>query len=135
MEHIKQVRLEPGEVITSFDVKVLYTSVPVDPSIQIEQQKLTQDPTLPQRTNMSIQQIIKLLEFCLKNTYFLFQGKCDEQVHGLAMGSLISPLIANLFMEEFEVKALSTPPHPHLWLRFVHDTFIIQKAEHSQQLL
>ena len=27
------------------------------------------------------------------------------------MGSLISPLIANLFMEEFEVKALSTAPH------------------------
>ena len=66
MEHIKQIRLEPGEVITSYDVKVLFSSVPVDSSIQIVQQKLTQDPTLPQRTNMAIQQIIKLLGFCLK---------------------------------------------------------------------
>ena len=52
------------------------------------------------------------------------------------MGSPIRPLIANLFMEEFEVKALSTCPHPpSLWLRFVDDTFAITKAEHSQELL
>ena len=52
------------------------------------------------------------------------------------MGSPISPLIANMFMEEFEIKALSTAPHPHpLVAEVVDDTFVIQKAEHSQQLL
>ena len=82
---------------------------------------------------MSIQQITTLLEFCLANTYFLFQGKYYEQVQGAAMGSPISPLIANLFMKEFEVKALNTCHHPpSLCLRFVDDTFVITKAEHSQ---
>ena len=39
-------------------------------------------------------------------------------------------------MEEFEVKALSTAPHPLcLWVRFVDDTLVIHKAEHSTQLL
>ena len=38
-------------------------------------------------------------------------------------------------MEEFAVKALSSTPHPHLWLRYVDDTFVIQEAKHSQQLL
>ena len=48
----------------------------------------------------------------------------------------LAPLIAYLFMEEFEVKALSTCPHPpSLWLRFVYDTFVITGAEHSQVLL
>ena len=136
IQQLQTKRLEPGEVITSFDVKALFTSVPVAPSIQIVKQKLSQDPTLPQRTNMSIQQIVQLLEFCLTNTYFLFQSKYYEQVQGAAMGSSISPLIANLFMEEFEVKALSFCPHPpSLWLRFVEDTFVITKAEHSQPLL
>ena len=67
-------------------------------------------------------------------TYFLFQGKYYEQVQGAAMGSPISPLIANLFMEEFEVKALSSSQTTHLWLRFVDDNFVINKAEHSHQL-
>ena len=37
-------------------------------------------------------------------------------------------------MEEFEVKALSSIP-PSLWLRFVDDTFVINRAEHSHDLL
>ena len=50
--------------------------------------------------------------------------------------SPISPLIANIFMEEFEVKALQSSPNPpSMWLRFVDDTFVINKAEHSQHLL
>ena len=52
------------------------------------------------------------------------------------MGFPINPLIANLFMEEFEVKALQSTPHPpHLWVRFVDDALVIQKAEHSKHLL
>ena len=112
---IKQLqgkKLEPGEVITSFDVKALFTSVPVKPAIQIVKQRLQQDKTLPQRTSMSMAQITTLLEFCLTSTYVLFQGKYYEQVQGAAMGSPTSPLIANIFMEEFEVKALSSIPHP-----------------------
>ena len=61
---------------------------------------------------MSIPQITSLLEFCLTNTYFLFQGKYYEQIQGAVMGSPISPLIANIFMEEFGVKALSSTPSP-----------------------
>ena len=85
---------------------------------------------------MSIPQITSLLEFCLPHTYFLFQGKYYEQVQGAAMGSPISSLIANIFMEEFEVQALQSFPNPpSLWLRFVDDTFVIGKVEHSQDLL
>ena len=106
IQQLQGKRLQAGESITSFDVKALFTSVSVQPSIQIVQNRLQQDTTLPQRTTMSIPQIISLLQFCLTHTYFLFQGKYYEQVQGAAMGFPISPLIANIFMEEFEVKAL-----------------------------
>ena len=124
VQHIQKVKLEPGEVMTLYDVKALFTSVPVDPFITTVKHKLLQDPTFPQRTSMFIQQIITLLDFCFKNAYFLFQGKYYEQVHSAVMGSPIIPLIANLFMEEFEVKALTFAPHNScLWLRYIDDTF------------
>ena len=130
VQQLQGKKLESGEVITSFDVNTLFTSVPVHPGIQIVKQRLQQDTTLPQRTSMSTPQITSLLEFCLTKTYFLFQGKYYEQVQGAVIGSPISPLIGNIFMEEFEVKTLSsTPPLP--MAKFVDDTFVINKAEHS----
>ena len=80
---------------------------------------------------MSIPQITSLLELCLTNTYFLFQGKYYEQVLSATMGPPISPLITSIFMEEFEVKPLVPPPNPSLWLSFVDDTFVINKTEQS----
>ena len=35
VQHIKEVKLEPREVMASYDVKALFTSVPMDPSINI----------------------------------------------------------------------------------------------------
>ena len=69
---------------------------------------------------MSIQHITTLMEFCLKNGYFLFQGKSYEQVHDAAIRTPISPIVANLFMEEFEIKG------------YVDDIFVIQ-TEKTQQ--
>ena len=80
--------------MVSCNVKALITLVPVDLSISIAKDKLQQGPLLPHRTSMSIQHIITLLEFCLKNTCFLFLGKYIEQVHDAAKGFPISPPIA-----------------------------------------
>ena len=122
--------------MVSDDIKALFTSTLVEPVINIVQSRLQKDPLLPQRLSMSIPQIITLLEFCLKNTYFLFQGKYFKQIHVAAIGSPISTLIANLFMEEFKVKAISSASHsPHLLLRFVDDTFVIKQAEYCHQFL
>ena len=111
VEHIKLVHLLPGETMVSCNIKGLFILVPVDHAISIVQNRLHQDPLLQKRTSMSILQIINA-GVLLQKTYFLFQGKYNEQVHGVAMGSPISPLIANMFIEEIEVKAISSAPPP-----------------------
>ena len=93
-------------------MSALFTSVPVDPALNIIKDLLEKDDTLKERTVLAVNEIILLLEFCLKNTYFSFQDQFYEQVKGAAMGSPVSPIVANLYMEYLEQKALSTAPHP-----------------------
>ena len=71
-EEIRNIKLERGECITSFDVTALYTSIPVADAIEMIKRRLEQDIELPRRTTWSTDNILKLLEFCLVNTYFLF---------------------------------------------------------------
>ena len=75
---------------------------------------------------MTVEHIISLLEFCLKTTYFLFQGRFFKQLQGTDMGSPISPIVAKLYIEEFETKAIITTEHPpQIWKRYVDDTFVV----------
>ena len=52
------------------------------------------------------------------------------------MGSPVSAIVANLYMEYLEQKALSTAPHPpRFWHRYVDDTFVIHKEANKQGFL
>ena len=114
IQQIKDVKLQQDETIISYDVKALFTSVPIQPVLNIIKNRLEKDQQLQQRTSMSVSQITSLLEYCLRSTYFVFQGEYYEQLEGAAMGSPLSPIIANMYMEEFEIRALSTSPNPPL---------------------
>jgi hypothetical protein len=49
-------------------------------------------------------------------SYFSFSGEFYGQIDGVAMGSSLSLVIANLYMEDFERAALdSAPPKPLCW--------------------
>ena len=132
LQHLKGIQLGPDEVIISYDIKALFTSVPIQPALNIIEKLLEEDPGLQQRTFMTVKNTICLLEFCLRSTYFTFQNQYYEQVEGAAMGSPISPIMANLYMENFETRAISTSPHPLLmWKRYVDDTYVVIKAAHK----
>ena len=140
------------EELRSYDVSALFTSVPdvlsplvgktehhvknskdfaeyvkklkVDKAMDVIRRKLEEDESLSKRTPLSPIDIITLLEKCLKCTYFLHKGQYYLQVHGAAMGSPVSPIVCNLYMENFEQIALEKAENPpRWWKRYVDDTY------------
>jgi len=86
---------------------------------------------------LEIDDIMELLEFVVTPTYFTFRGVIYQQRFGTAMGSPLSPIIANLFMEWLEQRTLATAPvncRPRLWKRFVDDTLEVIKRGSVTQL-
>ena len=59
-----------------------------------------------------------------------------RQEEGLAMGSPLSSVMANIYMEYFEDMALNSAPlRPTMWLRYVDDTFILWPHQEDVQVL
>ena len=114
VNRLREVTLLPEECLCSHDVIALFTSVPIDPALNIIKDLLEQDDTLWNRTVLSVQNIIELLGFCLHNIYLSFQNKFYEQVEGTAMGSLVNSIVANLYMKYFEREALCSASIPQV---------------------
>ena len=78
----------------SFDVKSLFTNVPLDEG-KIE-------------TNIPRNIMKELLLLCTKHLHFTFNGDNYIQLDGVAMGSPLGPLLANVFMCSLEESTVPT---------------------------
>ena len=83
----KGMTLQLGECLTSYDVSALFTSVPMDPALNIIRDLLEKDEKLQDRTVLSVQNISELLGFCLHNTSFKINSmsRLKEWLWGLLL--------------------------------------------------
>ena len=61
-------------------------------------ERLENDKALKKRTNLNIVNIME--KFVLQATFFRFGGEIYQQKFGVAMGSPVSPIVENLYMED-----------------------------------
>ena len=82
------------------------------------------------RTKLSRHQMRKLLQICTKEMHFSFNGVIYRQVNGVAMGSPLGPVLANIFMVELEKTLVpQLQDQVSLWYRYVDDTFSFIKRD------
>ncbi|XP_046397683.1 uncharacterized protein LOC124164403 [Ischnura elegans] len=113
VETIKEIRVDTTDILVSLDVVSLFTCVPLADTMRLLAERFDSDT-------------VKLFHHVLTSTYFSFDGQFYEQTEGVAMGSPLSPAIANFYMENFEKQALNSAPlKPKCFFRYVDDTFLI----------
>ena len=135
-EIVRNTIIKPDEVLVSFDVKSLFMSVPVKQAAECVKRILQADTSWKLKSPISISTIIKLLTICLEDTTFKFREEFYQMTDGLAMGSPVSPVVANVFMEDLQRNAIVTvTDRPRLWLFFVDNTLAIVKHYSLQATL
>jgi len=126
ISRIKTQKVQSKTKLVSFDVVNLFTSVPIDEALAVLKIRLDLDVGLKDRTELPAKDIVRLTEYCVRNTYFQYKDQYYKQVDGMAMGSPLSPVLCNIFMSELEVNAMSkSAKKPTIWLRYVDDTFVL----------
>lgn len=116
---IKNVHVPPSSKIVSFDVVNLFPSIPInDASTEIH--KLIDNSKTLQAIEK--QDLKHLFDICLNQNYFKFQENIFIQKEGLTMGSPLSPLVADIFMNSLETSVLTQKQFPIIyWYRYVDD--------------
>ncbi|CAF2534635.1 unnamed protein product [Rotaria sp. Silwood2] len=115
--------------MVSFDIVSLYTNVSVDETINIILKELYE--TRPVPPTIERNDLKKLLTFATTKSHFLFDGKIYDQIDGVSMGSPLAPLVAEIFLQEFEKKNSSVFEKLGIiyWKRYVDDTFVLLNPE------
>ena len=133
---ICQQKIEPGEIMVSFDVTSLYTTIPIDQALLIIRDLLEHDEKLADRTLLSPRQILDLLDILLRTTYFKFNGDFYQQTDGAAMGGPTSAIVSEIYLQSLETTSITTADHPpKVWERHVDNVFSIVHKTCIQELL
>ena len=116
-------------VMASFDVTSLFTNIPVDETIEIISNQVFANCMYFEGFDRS--QFTKLLSLAVKNCHFTFSDRIYQQIDGVAMGSPLGPLFANIFMSFHEKSWLYNCPSafkPLVYRRYVDDCFLLFKS-------
>ena len=121
---MKNIQLDPEDLLVTIDVSSLYTNIPHTEGIAAINRMLEE---IGNNTLLKMF-ISNLVHKVLTKNYFSFSGTLYEQIQGTAMGSRMAPNYAIIFMHYLETSFLSNyPKQPMIWLRFIDDIFMILK--------
>ena len=123
-------------ILLSLDVTSLFTNIPCHLVLNSLDRRFND---LHNICKIPFDEIRKCVKLIFDNTYFKFDNKFYQQIFGSPMGSPISPLFADLVMEDLENECLTKLKdlgcNPIFYYRYVDDTFLCIKKDSTQLVL
>ena len=114
--------LDRKRIMCSFDVKSPFTNIPVDFTVNLILDKVFADKK-NKFHGLSRTELRKMLNWTCKNTVLQFNGKYYTQLDGVATGSPIAPMMADVFMNWLVDNVSKIGCSPHILCRCVDDIF------------
>ena len=128
INRLKKERIPGKYKMISFDVKSLFTNVALDETISIIVRKIYDEGKI--ETDIPRNVMKELLLLCTKHVHLTFNGDIYIQLDGVAMGSPLGPLLANVFMCSLEEAIVPTLKDCLVhWKRYVDDTHVYVEPE------
>uniref|UniRef100_A0A1B0CQX4 Reverse transcriptase domain-containing protein n=1 Tax=Lutzomyia longipalpis TaxID=7200 RepID=A0A1B0CQX4_LUTLO len=97
--------LPEGHILASLDVVSLFTNVPIG-MLRVEVERRYVE--IEESTTLEKSDVMKILDFCIDAGYFVFDGRIFRQLDGVAMGSPLGPIAADIIMQKRAVSEIET---------------------------
>lgn len=117
---IKDLKIPINSYLFSIDIDSLYTNIDIEAGINCVKEIMKKYPNHKRPDK----EILELLEINLKRNDFEFNGEYFLQIKGTAMGKKFAPAYANIFMANWENKAIQKcDKKPLHYLRYLDDVW------------
>ena len=106
-EELSSFTLEQEDIFTSHDVVSVFTKTPMQETLTIIRERLEKDLDLKKKTNLEVDDTEWISQNLLPPH---FRRQLFKHKFGITMGSPVTPILANFFMEWLEQQAIATAP-------------------------
>ena len=127
---------EEGYALVSFDVKSLFTSVPLRKTVNIILDRVYNQNVI--QTTLKKRTLKKLILDTCSKTAFSYNNVIFEQIDGVSMGACLGPVLANIIMTELEKVVVDRMIDNGLikfYARYVDDTLLLVKPSDINRIL
>ncbi|XP_018376461.1 PREDICTED: uncharacterized protein LOC108769774 [Trachymyrmex cornetzi] len=133
IEIIKNISLGDNDVLVSLDVVSLFTNVPLDLAMDSINYRWS---SISKNIKIDRNEFMKALKLVFESAFFSYDNTIFRQKYGMPMSSPLSPVIADLVLQDLEMKALSTLEfHLPLYVRYVDDVALAVPSEKTNAIL
>ena len=131
VNEISKLSINQSDQLASFDVKSLFTNIPIEFVINLILEKIYDENHIDKFYGMKKTQFKKLLNWVTKKTVLQFNDSYFEQIDGIAMGIPLTPLMAGVCMNWLISQTSEFKCQPKTFFRYVDDCFAIfsEKSE------